>query len=487
MNDDMELVRAYAARQSEPAFETLVQRHAGLVYSAALRYVRDTHLAEEITQSVFVILARKAGSLGSNTILAGWLYRTTRYVSSAALKLRRRREQREQEAHLQTMTDQPDSDAFWEQLSPLLNEAMAQLRDQDHDAIVLRYFQNQNLSQVGAALGVDEYAAQKRVSRALDKLRKFFAQRGVNSTTADIAGAISANSVQVVPAALNHTVAAAALAKGAAASLSTSTLIKGALKIMAWTKVKTAAAVGLGVLLAVPTTTLMVTKMQSSAMDAYLQAPELDSFTNAPPMVAIRPTHFAKVIHQGDILGNNKGTREIGRNTSLSFAILKAYGISSLSRMIYPKELDRVNVDYLVTVPDRPYEQFQAAIARKFGWTAHVETRDMDLLLLQLKRPGAPGLTPADNSSWEEWAAKHPSAGPGLHQHDITLARFAELIQGLVPKPVIDRTGMSGSFDFITSSFGPAQLDQVFLDQLGLELAPSREPLEVLVVEKVKG
>jgi uncharacterized protein (TIGR03435 family) len=316
-------------------------------------------------------------------------------------------------------------------------------------------------------------------------LRKFFAQRGVNSSSADIAGAISANSVQVVPAALIHTVAAAAMAKGAAASLSTSTLIKGALKIMAWTKIKTAAAVGLGVLLAVPTTTLMVTKMQSSSMDTYLQDPELDSFTNAPPMVAIRPTHFAKVIHQGDVLGNNKGTREIGRNISLSSAILKAYGISSPSRMIYPKELDRVNVDYLVTVPDRPYEQFQAAIARKFGWTRHVETRDMDVLLLRLKRPGAPGLTPADNSSWGEWTAKHP--GPGLHQHDITLSRFAELIQGLVAKPVVDRTGMSGNFDFITSSFGPAQLDQVFLDQLGLELAPSREPLQVLVVEKANG
>jgi RNA polymerase sigma factor (sigma-70 family) len=253
MNDDMELVRECATRQSEPAFETLVTRHAGLVYSAALRHVRDTDLAGEITQTVFIILARKAGSLNAKTILPGWLYRTTRYASSAALKMEQRRQRREQEAHMQAMLDESQNDAAWEQLSPLLDEAMSRLLDKDHDAIVLRYFQNQNLSQVGAALGVDEYAAQKRVSRALEKLRKFFAKRGVNSTTAIIAGAISANSVQVVPAALAKSVTAVAVTKGAAASGSTLTLIKGALKMMAWTKAKTVVVTAVVVLLSAGT------------------------------------------------------------------------------------------------------------------------------------------------------------------------------------------------------------------------------------------
>jgi uncharacterized protein (TIGR03435 family) len=153
--------------------------------------------------------------------------------------------------------------------------------------------------------------------------------------------------------------------------------------------------------------------------------------------------------------------------------------------MIFPEELNRINVDYLVTVPDRPYERFQAEIKRKFGWTAHVETRETDVFLLKLNHPNAPGLTPADNSSWEEWFAKHPQKA-GLHQHNITASHFAQLIEGLLPKPVIDKTGLTGNYDFQTRSFGSEEINQVFVDQLGLELVPSREPLEMLMVEKAK-
>ena len=230
MNDDMALVREYAARQSEQAFETLVSRNVSLVHSAALRQLRDPHLAEEITQTVFIILARKAGSLNPKTILPGWLYRTTRYVSAAALKIQRRREHREQEAQMQAVIQEAQTDPAWQQFSPLLDEAMANLRDKDRDAIVLRYFQNRSLRDVGAVLGVDEYAAQKRVARALEKLRAFFTKRGVRSTAEIIAGAISANSVQTAPA----------------------------LKIMAWTKVKTAIVGGVCVLLAAGTTTITI-------------------------------------------------------------------------------------------------------------------------------------------------------------------------------------------------------------------------------------
>src|SRR5580765_6573151 len=220
-NDDIELVREYATRQSEQAFETLVSRHVSLVHSAALRQVRDPHLAEEITQTVFTILARKSGSLSPKTILPGWLYRTTRYVSAAALKIQCRRQHREQEAHMQGTIQEAQTDSVWAQLAPLLDEAMTQLRDKDRDAIVLRYFQNKSLRDVGTALGVDEYAAQKRVMRALEKLRSIFAKYGAISTATVIAGAISTNSVQAAPAVLAKTATAAALTKGATASGST--------------------------------------------------------------------------------------------------------------------------------------------------------------------------------------------------------------------------------------------------------------------------
>jgi len=258
MNNDMALVREYAASQSETAFETLVSRHINLVYSAALRQVRDPHLAEEISQAVFVILTRKAGSLGSQTILSGWLYRTARFAAADALKTQRRRERREQEACMQSTLEDHPMDAAWQELSPLLDEAMAQLRDKDRDALVLRYFENKSLREVGDALGLQERAAQKRVARGLEKLHAFFARRGIASTTAIIAGAVSANSIQAAPVALTKSITAVAVTKGATVSGSTLTLIKGALKIMAWTKAKTTAVAVAAAIVASGTTAIVI-------------------------------------------------------------------------------------------------------------------------------------------------------------------------------------------------------------------------------------
>jgi RNA polymerase sigma factor (sigma-70 family) len=258
MNDDIELARAYAAHGCEQAFERLVSRHLGLVHSAALRQVRDPHLAEDITQTVFLILARKAGSLGPKTILPGWLWQTTRYVSAAALKVQRRRARREQAAQVQAMIQQSPNEPAWERLGHVLDEAMAQLRKTDRDAVLLRYFQNKSLREVGAALGVNEYAAQKRVGRALDRLRVILSRRGIHSTATAIAEAVCANSVQAAPAALVKATTAFALTKGAAASTSTLTILKGALNIMAWTKAKTVIVIGAVVLLGASTATVVV-------------------------------------------------------------------------------------------------------------------------------------------------------------------------------------------------------------------------------------
>jgi len=289
MNDDLELLQEYASRQSEPAYEALVARHVSLVHSAALRQVRDPNLAEEITQTVFIILARKADSLSPKTILPGWLYRTTRYVSAAALKIQRRRVRREQEAHMLSMAHELQTDSVWEQLSPLLDEAMAQLRDKDRNALVLRYFQNKSLRDVGAALGLDEYAAQKRVGRALDKLHRYFSKRGVPSTMAIIAGAISTNSVQVAPAMMAKSVAAVATVKGAAAGGSTLILIKGALKLMAWTNTKTAAVVGAALIFTTGTGIVTIKAVRSARTPGWSNGPlprtlaELNAWYVEPP------------------------------------------------------------------------------------------------------------------------------------------------------------------------------------------------------------
>jgi RNA polymerase sigma factor (sigma-70 family) len=248
MSDDMTLVREYAHSNSEQAFVTLVSRHINLVYSVALRQVRDPHLAEEITQAVFIILARKANSLGPKTILSGWLCRTARYVSADTLKIQRRRQFREQESQMQSILNQSDSDA-WKQIAPLLDEALNCLGENEHNAIVLRFFDGKELKQVGAAMGTGEDAARMRINRGVEKLRKYFTKRGLTLSAAMIAGTVSAYSVQAAPLGLAKSVTVVAAAKGAAVTGSVLTLVNGALKLMAWSKMKTAVVLGVGVLL----------------------------------------------------------------------------------------------------------------------------------------------------------------------------------------------------------------------------------------------
>lgn len=294
MIDDMDLVRQYARCRSEEAFSTLVTRHVNLVYSVALRQVRDPHLAEEITQTVFVILARKAASLGSKTVISGWLYRTTRYAAAKALTLRHRRQGREQEAYMQSQSNGTEADT-WKDIEPLLETAMGHLGEADHNALVLRFFEDRTFKHIGTVLGATEAAAKMRVNRALEKLRTFFAKRGLTLSAAAIAGAISTHSVQAAPGGLATSVTVAAV-KGATVSSSTLMLIETTLKIMAWTKLKTAIVVGAIGLLAAGTATVTVHCIKAKA-----QSPGFSFAGYATPEASVQSMLWSG--SQGDFKG----------------------------------------------------------------------------------------------------------------------------------------------------------------------------------------
>lgn len=237
--NDHELLADFARNESEFAFAELVARHVNLVYSTALRFAGNPHHAEEITQAVFIILARKAENLSPRVVLSGWLYQTTRLTAANFMKGEIRRQNREQEAYMQSTLNETDP-AAWEQIAPLLDDAIGGLGETDRNAVVLRFFENKTAAEIAVALKTSEAAAHKRVNRALEKLRKIFTKRGVTLTAAIIAGAVSTNSVQSAPAGLVATVSAT-VAKSVTISTTITTLVKGTMKTMTWLKFKFAA------------------------------------------------------------------------------------------------------------------------------------------------------------------------------------------------------------------------------------------------------
>lgn len=235
MEDDLHLLREYCKNHSDEAFTLLVSRYVNLVHAIAHRQVGDAHLAKDVTQAVFILLARKAGSLGANTILSAWLYRATRYACADALKRQRRWEKRNR-SYMETLSDSPEA-TDWSHIAPMLDAAMERLRSKDHNAIVLRFFQGLSFREVAQALDITETAAKVRVSRAVEKLRIDFRARGVSLSVVAVLGAVSASSAQAVPAGLVTSTAAVALGSGAPGA-SALAIASGTSKLLLWAKVK---------------------------------------------------------------------------------------------------------------------------------------------------------------------------------------------------------------------------------------------------------
>ena len=299
---DSQLLRGYAERGAEPAFAELVRRHTNLVYSAALRQAESPGAAAEITQTVFADLARRAGAIASQisaeASLAGWLCRSAR---NQALNFRRnefRRHARERLAMEQIVLASENS-SDWERLRPVLDAAMAELSEADYDAVVMRFFQNHDLRTVGRALGVSDDTAQKRVSRALEKLREHLTRRGVTTSAAALSVAMSANAVQAAPVGMTLTICSAATATGGALVTTTATITKTiAMTTIQKTLITTAAIAALG--------TGVYEARQASTWEARAQTLQAQQATNTSQVEELQRQRDEALAEQAALRGENE-------------------------------------------------------------------------------------------------------------------------------------------------------------------------------------
>jgi uncharacterized protein (TIGR03435 family) len=494
--NDMELVREHARQNSEPAFAELVRRHISMVYSVAMRFTGNPGDAEDVTQAVFILLARKAAGLSDRTVLTGWLYETTRLTAAGFLRSQNRRRHWEQEACMEPDLNQPETGNLWRQLAPHLEAAMSRLAERDRTLLALRFYENKTGAEAAALLGIREDAAHKRTARALDKLRQFFSKRGVDSTTAEvIAKEISTNSIQIAPVALAKTVTAVAVVKGATASASTLTLIKGALKIMAWIKIKTAIVVGVGLLLAGGTTTLVTAAFDKTSSPAspdpiyeklwasvgQFNPDEVASISStlkkAPPILIVRPTHYPG---SGGGIVKVDGDKGCIANAPVSALIQFAFDYPPI-RTVLPDLLSKERFDLMATLPDgHNAAALKEEIKRQFGLVAHAEIRQTDTLLLMVKNSG----------KLQARLSKDDKGAPHL-------VEVANILERAFDIPILDRSGLTNRYALNLHFQAPARNNKLEaertrqsvrdqLDQFGLELVPSREPVELLVVENAR-
>lgn len=283
--DDIELLRDYARNRSDEAFRALVERHINLVYHVALRQTQNAQSAQDVTQAVFIALAKKAATIPQKTVLAGWLFQATRFTAANMRRAEARREHWEQKAaQMEPTCSSTEPDV--EPVAPLLNEALEQLSEVDRAAILLRFFESKSMEEIGRKLGTTEDAAKMRLSRAVEKLRNIFRKRGAVVPTATVLALLSAQGAAAAPTGLAATVATSALLNQS--STSTTLLAKGTLKLMAQAKIKKLAVAALVVLFG-GTTAVVVTQKFANRDKATASPPSSASAAASLPVATAAP------------------------------------------------------------------------------------------------------------------------------------------------------------------------------------------------------
>ena len=302
MQDDLELLWEYARSGSNDAFATVASRYIDLIYSAALRQVHgDTHVAQDVTQAVLIILMNKAAKLPAGTILAGWLLNVTRFAAMDAIKLQRRRqnherqaaEMRSETAHSSTASDEPR----WQAIAPHIDAALLTLRVIDRDAITLRYLLGKSPEEIAFVFGVSEEAARQRVSRALGRLRAALAKRGIVTAESALGTVIAAHAVMRAPAVVSSLAGSIALPGSGALSTPPAVIAKGTVRAMSWGSAKWAAiSLLLVVMVSVAAFFLLKQRRDHPASPPAAEVPPVNLPATPAPPAPRKPTRtFAQI------------------------------------------------------------------------------------------------------------------------------------------------------------------------------------------------
>jgi len=482
--NDYELLQNYVTNGSEEAFATLSARYVDLVYSVAFRRVGDSHQAEEISQAVFIIMAKKAHIFDKNTILPGWLHRTAWFVADNFKKADLRRRNREQEAFQQSLLQETESDT-WSHIAPVLDSAVADLSSKDRDAIILRFFEGKSLNAVGKAIGASEEAARKRVDRAIDKLRASFIRRGIVISSSVLVATLSTHAIQAAPTSLILT------ATGSTASSWTLLAVADTLKHMLWAKIKTAALISVTIALTVTVSVVGIINNRTARMESAFTQFNTLSLENAPDVLVLRPTRFPGRMDRGI----NSGGKIVTQNMPMDWLMTMAYEFPWWRRVILPPNTPAQNYDLLLSLRDNPKAALRSEIRKQLGLVAHREKILTTALLLQVKNTTPPGLQTSQGGKQSlDYAGWNTYANAGhLLATNLPVAKLAEFLEDRLALPVLDQTSLTGNFDATVQwpvqnnvAAENEEIKRAFLAQLGLQLVPSQEPLEMLIVEKAR-
>jgi RNA polymerase sigma factor (sigma-70 family) len=329
---DSQLLQSFSSERSQSAFRQLVDRYANLVYSAARRQVSDAETAQDVTQAVFIILAQKAGILSEKTVLSGWLVCTAHYAAQNAMKMRARRVRHEQKAAAMRNECSPPSHTDANDLLPHLDDALARLAEKDRHVIVLRFLQQLSISEISTAVGISPDAAQKRISRALQKLQRIFARDGLAFSTS----AMAFIPLHTAP----HNLASAVLSALASQSVAGATSISiahGAMRMMTWIKLQFAGAVAASVVITGGIGTIVIHQAITRAATHAVRIAPVAGVAPALPGNSSDPRDTLRQIDTAWATGNSElynQTHLPGTADENAFSAALAHMISSRTKLL---------------------------------------------------------------------------------------------------------------------------------------------------------